>query len=538
MTRALLEVEGLTVALPSGADRAYAVVDASMNVDRGEIVCVIGESGSGKSVTANAIMGLLPRPRVRPVAGRILFEGIDLLTLDSDALRDFRGRRASMIFQEPMTALNPLMRVGDQLREAFDSHPTLSDRERDARIVSLFDEVGLPDPATIGRQYPFRLSGGQRQRVMIAMALAIEPALLIADEPTTALDVTTQSQILSLIRDLQRKTGMGVMFITHDFGVVAEIADRIAVMQHGVIVEQGSAAQILTQPSHPYTKQLLAAVPSLVPPPPRALRAEAAVLEVANLDKTYRVGGGLFRATRTVAAVRQVSLALQPGETLGLVGESGSGKSTLGRCIVRLMAIDAGHIHYKGVDLASLSGAPLRAARRTLQVVFQDPVASLNPRHTVGRTIAEGQFAQGVSWADALTRARELMLLVGLEPQAIERYPHEFSGGQRQRIGIARALALNPDVLIADEPVSALDVSVQAQVLELLRDLRERLGLAMIFITHDLRVAAQIADRIAVMRLGEIVEEAATAELFRAPQHPYTRELLAAVPGRASALRV
>ncbi|MBM3572899.1 MAG: ABC transporter ATP-binding protein [Alphaproteobacteria bacterium] len=536
MTSSLLRIEGLSVTLPTGADRALAVDDVSLTVQRGEIVCVIGESGSGKSITANAVMGLLPRPHVRPVGGRILFEGEDLLALSGEAMRDFRGRRAGMIFQEPMTALNPLMRIGDQLVEVFASHNVLTPASRLARAVELFREVGLPEPESIGAQYPFRLSGGQRQRVMIAIALALEPALLIADEPTTALDVTTQAQILKLIRDLQRRKDMGVMFITHDFGVVAEIADRIVVMQHGRIVEHGDAPTILTQPAHDYTKRLLAAVPSLTPPPPRSLPAGPPVLEVATLDKTYRSGGGIFARRRVVPAVCDVSLRVGPGETLGLVGESGSGKSTLGRCIARLMAIDGGHIRFKGQDLAALSGAPLRRVRRTLQMVFQDPFASLNPRHKVGVIIAEGLVAHGVSWIDALNRARELMPMVGLEPHAADRYPHEFSGGQRQRIGIARALALDPDVLIADEPVSALDVSVQEQVLALLKDLRQRLGLAMIFITHDLRVAAQIADRIAVMRLGRIVEEAPTQDLFRAPQHAYTRDLLAAVPGRRMAL--
>ena len=534
---ALLDIQGLSVALPKGSDRPLAVEDTWLRVDHGEIVCIIGESGSGKSITASAVMNLLPRPQVYPVAGRILFEGVDLLTQSPEAMRDFRGRRAGMIFQEPMTALNPLMRVGDQLKEVFDSHNALTRKERELRVVSLFREVGLPDPETIGAQYPFRLSGGQRQRVVIAIALALEPSLLISDEPTTALDVTTQAQILKLIRELQLKKGMGVMFITHDFGVVAEIADRIAVMQNGRIVEQGEAPQILNSPQHDYTKRLLAAVPSLTPPPPRKLPSGAPVLEVIGLDKTYRSGGAFFRSARVVQAVRNVSLHLSPGETLGLVGESGSGKSTLGRCIARLESIGRGQIRLNGNDLTRLSGAPLRRVRRMLQMVFQDPFASLNPRHTVGRTLAEGQVVHGVSWSDAMARAHELMLLVGLEAHALNRYPHEFSGGQRQRICIARAIALDPVVLIADEPVSSLDVSVQEQMLTLLKDLRQRFGLSMIFITHDLRVAAQIADRIAVMRLGEIVEEAPTSELFQSSKHDYTRDLLAAVPGRCRNLR-
>ena len=386
--------------------------------------------------------------------------------------------------------------------------------------------------------YPHELSGGQRQRVMIAMALALEPKLLIADEPTTALDVTTQAQILALIDRLRRSHGTAVLFITHDFGVVAEIADRITVLQHGIAVEQGNVADVLTRPRHAYTQRLLAAVPSLKPPRPlngengATLPGTVTAFAVSNLTKLYRRRSGLLGPVRQVTAAQSVSFALKAGETLGLVGESGSGKSTVGRCCVRLIEPDSGSIHIGDLDLGSLSRRALRPHRRRIQMVFQDPFASLNPRSTVGRILAEGPMAHGEPRERALARARDLLHRVGLSPQAIDRFPHEFSGGQRQRIGIARALALEPEVLIADEPVSALDVSVQAQILDLIRELQVELGLAILFITHDLRVAAQLCHRVAVMQKGEIVELGETATLFADPQHPYTRQLFAAVPGR------
>jgi len=528
----LLDIQGLTVRLPHGAERPHAVEEVSLQLFAGEILCVVGESGSGKSISANTIMGLLPRPWVEPVAGRILFEGRDLLSLSDPELRRMRGRDISMIFQEPMTALNPVMRIGDQLGEVFDAHGGLGRAERRSRVTELLRAVGLPDPETIGQSYPFRLSGGQRQRVMIAMALALSPKVLIADEPTTALDVTTQAQILALVKDLQRERGMGVMFITHDFGVVAEIADRVAVMQLGRVVEQGPADQVLNDPRHDYTRRLIAAVPSADPPPPKNEQSGPVLLRVEGLEKRYVTERGLFAAGRSVRAASAVDITLRRGETLGLVGESGSGKSTVGRCIVRLLDSDGGRILLDEIDLAALRGEALRAARKRVQMVFQDPFASLNPRRRVGRIIAEGPMAHGLPERAALDRAAELLRLVGLDPAAADRFPHEFSGGQRQRIGIARALALEPELIVADEPVSALDVSVQAQVLDLLADLRQRLNLALLFITHDLRVAAQICDRIAVMRRGEIVETGPTAEVYAAPRHDYTRSLLAAVPGR------
>jgi peptide/nickel transport system ATP-binding protein len=520
----LLEVERLTVSLPKGAERSHAVEDVSLSLDRGEILCIVGESGSGKSVSTGAIMGLLPRGL--KAAGRIVFEGRDILGRGEAEMRELRGSRIGMIFQEPMTALNPLMRVGDQIAEVMQVHGRGRGGER---VQALLEAVGLPDPPQLARAYPHRLSGGQRQRVMIAMALALEPALLIADEPTTALDVTTQMQILRLIREIQQRQGMGVLFITHDFGVVAEIADRVVVMQHGKVVESGTAGEVLNAPRHPYTRALIAAVPH------RAARKRnenggAAVLTTNGVSKTYHRGGFLSR--KAVPAVADADFTIRRGETLGLVGESGSGKSTLARCIVRLVHAEKGTISFHGTDLRSLSRRAWQPYRKRIQMVFQDPFASLNPRRRVGDIIAQGPITHGASKPDARAKATELLRLVQLDPGAADRFPHEFSGGQRQRIGIARALAMEPELLIADEPVSALDVSVQAQVLALLEELRGRLGLTMLFITHDLRVAAQVCDRVAVMRRGVIVEQGPAHSVFTTPAHSYTRALLESIPGR------
>ena len=530
----VLAIETLTLALPALADRPHAVADVSLTIGAGETLCVVGESGSGKSMIAHAVMGLLPKA-VKPAGGAIRLAGRDLLQLDEAAMQDLRGREVGMIFQEPMTSLNPVMRVADQIVETFEAHGLHSRSERQRRAVELLAEVGLPDPPRLARAYPHELSGGQRQRVMIAMALALEPKLLIADEPTTALDVTTQAQILKLIDNLRHKHGTAVLFITHDMGVVAEIADRIAVLEKGVLVEEGTVDQVLGAPNHPYTQKLLAAVPSLTPPERAPLPDSAPVLTVEGLGKVYRKRS-LFGTAREVRAADDISFSLRRGETLGLVGESGSGKSTVGRCCLRLIEPDAGQIRLSSAAagdlvLSDLKPAALRAQRKRIQMVFQDPFASLNPRQTVGRIISDGPVAHGTLRSEALAKAAELLELVGLSANAIDRYPHEFSGGQRQRIGIARALALEPDVLVADEAVSALDVSVQAQILTLIKDIQQRLGLAILFVTHDLRVAAQICDRIAVMQRGRIVEAGPTAALFAAPSHDYTRALLAAVPG-------
>jgi len=531
---AVLSLESLSVRLPPGADRPHALKDVTLSLAPNEIVCLVGESGSGKSMAANAIMRLLPGG-VDIDGGRILCDDKDLALADEAVMRRIRGARIAMIFQEPMTALNPLRTIGDQIGEMFDIHTGLSRSEIAARVQDLLEEVRIPDPRAAANAYPHELSGGQRQRAMIAMALALDPRVLIADEPTTALDVTTQAQILALIRDLQQRKGTAVLFITHDFGVVAEIADRVAVMQHGVVVEQGTADAVLNHPQHPYTRQLIAAVPPLKAPPARALAAEH-ILTIDHVSKTYRSGGFLGRGARVTPAVKDVSLALPKGATLGIVGESGSGKSTLARCLVRLIDPDAGAIRLDGKDLASLTHAQMRAETRHIQMVFQDPFGSLNPRRKAGELVAQGPMAHGTTRAAALARAKELFALVGLDPASTDRYPHEFSGGQRQRIGLARALALEPEVLIADEPVSALDVSVQAQVLKLLAGLRDRLGLSIVFITHDLRVAAQVCDLVGVMKDGEIVESGATAAVFGDPRHPYTRALLDSIPGRNQSL--
>ncbi|MBR0837599.1 ABC transporter ATP-binding protein [Bradyrhizobium manausense] len=526
-----VSIKNLRIALPKGAERSFAVDGVSLDLRPGRIVCVVGESGSGKSMCAHALMGLLP-DTVSVTSGEIQFEGRDLLKLDDDGWRDLRGRRLAMIFQEPMTALNPLMRIGDQMAEMFEAHGLLTPKERRARALSLAREVGLPDPERIVRAYPHQLSGGQRQRAMIAMALALEPAVLVADEPTTALDVTTQAQILKLIRNLQRNRNMAVMFITHDFGVVADIADQVVVLRHGKVVEEGPAATVFNEPQHDYTKALLAAVPSMDPPARALLDDRAKAVEVIGLDKTYVTSGGWFREDRRVDAARAVNFNILKGETLGLVGESGSGKSSVARLVMRLIEADRGTVRIGDTDLTRLAGKALRAERHRIQMIFQDPFASLNPRRKIGHIIADGPIAAGTDPKVAFDRARDLLKMVGLDAGALERYPHEFSGGQRQRIGIARALALEPEIIVADEAVSALDVSVQAQVLKLLEDLKARLGLSMLFITHDLRVAAQICDRIAVMQRGAIVELKPAAQLFAAPEHSYTRELLAAVPGQ------
>ena len=528
--RAVLDVRTLTIALPAGADRALAVDGASFCVDAGEIVCLVGESGSGKSVIAQAVMGLLPAA-LRVTGGQALLDGEDVLATTEARLRELRCTRMSMIFQEPMTALNPVMSCGDQIDEVLTAHTALSAGDRRSRILEILRDVQLPEPQRMIASFPHQLSGGQRQRIMIAMALALNPRLLIADEPTTALDVTTQAQILALIRELQRRNGMGVLFITHDFGVVAEIADRVAVLRQGEVVEFAPASELLSRPLHDYTRMLVAAVPSLEPRKREVAAGAAVVLSTEQLTKTYSRAGWLRRGS-DVAAAASVSLDIRRGETLGIVGESGSGKSTVARCIARLIEPSSGRILLDGKDVTRLGAGALHAFRRRVQIVFQDPYRSLNPRRTVGDSIIEGPMNYGVARDAALDNARRLMEMVRLDPGSLDRYPHQFSGGQRQRVCIARALAIGPELLIADEAVSALDVSVQAQVLALLDEIRAELDLAMLFITHDLRVAAQVCDRVAVMRQGRIVEQGPVGEVFRHPQHEYTKALFAAAPGR------
>ena len=526
----VLEVRNLTVALPHDGDRRDAVSSVSFTVKRGEIVCLVGESGSGKTVIAQAIMGLLPK--TLPVAsGEVLLEGEDVTKAPTERLRQLRCASMSMIFQEPMTALNPVMTCGEQIDEVLREHTALSPAERRAKTIAIFTEVALPDPERIVGSYPHQLSGGQRQRIMIAMALVLEPALLIADEPTTALDVTTQAQILELVRDLQVRRGMGVLFITHDFGVVADIAHRVAVLRLGMLVEMGDKNTVLKNPQHEYTIMLIGAVPTLKPHG-RAVAADAPlVLETRQLAKTYS-DGGWFSRRGDVHAADDVTLEIRRGQTLGIVGESGSGKSTVARCVVRLIDPTRGEILIHGEDIARIPLRALRDMRRKVQIVFQDPYRSLNPRRTVGDAIIEGPLNYGLPRPEALERARKLMELVRMDPAVLERYPHQFSGGQRQRICIARALAMEPELLVADEAVSALDVSVQAQVLALLEEIRERFNLAMLFITHDLRVAAQVCDRVAVMSKGKVIEYGEANEVFLRPTHEYTRALFAAAPGR------
>jgi len=528
---AVLAIRNLSVEVAGAGNRV--VRNLSLDVHAGETVCVVGESGSGKSVTSLAVMGLLPAGVLRVASGAIRVEGEDIAHAAARRLRELRATRMSMVFQEPMTALNPVHTVGRQVDEVLRLHRRMSAAERRARVLEMFRSVHLPDVERIYDAYPHQLSGGQRQRIVIAMALILEPKLLIADEPTTALDVTTQKQILSLIKELQHKHRTAVLFITHDFGVVAEIADRIVVMNRGDLVESGSRDEILAAPRQAYTRRLVSSVPSLVPAhrePPEG----KPVLHVKGLGRVYGTRGSLFarRPARSVVAASDVSLTLRKGEILGIVGESGSGKSTVARCIVRLIEPSAGHMMMGGEDLSTLSGSALRPVRRRIQIVFQDPYRSLNPRRTVGESIIEGLLNFGVPREEALKRAGDTLSVVGLSPDAMRRYPHQISGGQRQRICIARALVMDPEVLVADEAVSALDVSVQAQVLELLEQVRQRTGVGVLFITHDLRVAAQICDTILVMQHGKVVETGSALSVLTEPRHAYTRALIDAAPGR------
>jgi peptide/nickel transport system ATP-binding protein len=531
MTDTVLDVSDLVVSLGRKASATRIIDGVSLDVRQRETLCLVGESGSGKSVTSLGVMGLLQKGSLVPTGGSIRLVGEELLTAGDRRMRQLRATRMAMIFQEPMTALNPVLPVGRQIDEVLRAHTDLDARTRRKRILDMMDQVRLPEIERIFASYPHKLSGGQRQRIMIAMALVLEPKLLIADEPTTALDVTTQKQILTLIRDLQRDHGTAVLFITHDMGVVAEIADRVAVMRAGRLVETGSLDSILRAPTNEYTRNLLVSVPSLVPRAPRPETKEPVVLEANDLGKVYRERSFLG-STREVTAAKDVTLILRKGRTLGIVGESGSGKSTVARCIVRLIDPTSGEIRLAGCEISELSRRLLQPHRKKIQIVFQDPYRSLNPRVTVGETIAEGPINYGTPRAEALEKARELLELVDLPADAISRYPHQFSGGQRQRIAIARALALDPDVLVADEAVSALDVSVQAQVLELLDEIQRRLGIALLFITHDLRVAAQICDDVAVMQHGRIVEQGPAGEVLTNPKQAYTRALLDAAPGR------
>lgn len=522
MRQPVLSIEALSVTLPSDSDRRFAVQDVSLDLARGEILCIVGESGSGKSVLTSAIMGALP-DGLALSGGRILFEGRDISRLPEAAMRRLRGASIAMIFQEPMSALNPALTVADQIEEVFELHrPAMPREERRRRVLALLHDVRLPDPETLSRRLPHQLSGGQCQRIVIAMALALDPVLLIADEPTTALDVTTQAQILRLMRELRDEHGHAILFITHDLGVVADIADNVVVMRQGRMVEQGPMLQVLTDPRDPYTKMLVETLPGTVPKhdlPPRAYPA----VSVRNVVKHY----GRNRA------LDDISFDLARGSTLAIVGESGCGKSTLARAVIRLAEVDSGQVVIDGVDFATLSGRRLRQMRRTVQMVFQDPYGALNPRRNVGKILRRAGRLSGLSAADARAQALALIDMVGLPPEALLRGVDAFSGGQRQRVGIARALAMRPGVIIADEIVAALDMSMQAQILDLLARLKRDAGLTLLFITHDLRVAAEIADTVAVMHKGRIVEIGPASKVFASPVHDYTRQLLAAIPGQA-----
>ncbi|MFI7088198.1 ABC transporter ATP-binding protein [Streptomyces anulatus] len=522
----LVEVSGLTVDF--GPVRA--VDGLSFTLEAGGALGVVGESGSGKSASAYALLGLHRGTGAR-VGGSVRVAGTDVNTADDRELRALRGAGAAMVFQDPLSSLDPYYPVGDQIAEVYRVHRPVSRKAARARAVEVLDRVGIPDAARRSRLRPHEFSGGMRQRALIAMALACEPGLLIADEPTTALDVTVQAQILDLLHDLRHETGMGLLLVTHDVGVAAESVDEVLVMRHGKEVERGPVARVLGAPREPYTKELLAAVPRVgtrrvVPvPPPRVAEDAAPLLEAVALRREFGRGSG------RVAAVDGVSLTVHAGRTLGIVGESGSGKTTLGRMLVRLLDPTAGRLRYEGREIGSLPEKELRSFRRDLQMVFQDPVASLNPRRSVGESVADPLRAAGESDEGRIRdRVGELLERVGLDPGRYERYPHEFSGGQRQRVGIARALAAEPKLIVCDEPVSALDVTTQAQVVELLSELQRELGIGLVFIAHDLAVVRQVSDEVAVMRRGVIVEQGSADAVYADPQDPYTRQLLAAVP--------
>lgn len=523
---ALLTVDNLSVSFVTRNGTSKAVDGISFTVESGKITAIIGESGSGKSVSCYSILGLVPMPPGQIDSGSALFEDRDLLKMSEGELRQIRGRDIAMIFQDPMTCLNPYMRIGEQMIEPLVFHRGVSKQAAMTRAIELLGEVGIRDPQDTINCYPHQFSGGMRQRVMIAMALINEPKLLIADEPTTALDVTIQAQILQLIADLQKKRDIGVIFISHDLAVVADIADEIAVMQNGRIVEHGDKSAIFDHAEHPYTRKLLNAIPSGT----RQSTDEdsATFIEVEHLKTWFGDGSNV------VKAVDDVSFSIRRGEVVGLVGESGSGKSTIGRSLLRLVPISDGRVNFDGTDVTALEGRDLKNMRRRMQMIFQDPFASLNPRMTVSDTLAEPLLLHGLETRGTVAQAvLKLMDDVGLARNAVRKYPHEFSGGQRQRIAIGRALATRPEFVVADEPVSALDVTIQAQILDLMQDLGREYGLTMLFVSHDLAVVKHIADRILVLYRGKLVEEGTGDSLFNNPQEPYTRQLLSAIPGRS-----
>ena len=564
MEKVALEVKNLSVEFDVRGRTVNAVSDVSWNVKKGETLAIVGESGSGKSVSALAILKLIPNPPGKITSGSIFFEGKNIVKTSDTEIRNIRGKKISMIFQEPMTSLNPLMTIGKQISEVLDRHFKLSKKETYQKAKNILDIVQIPDSKRWLNGYPHEMSGGMRQRVMIAMALVCEPTVLIADEPTTALDVTIQAQILGLIKKLQKDIGMSVVFITHDMGVVAEIADRVVVMLGGKKVEEGNVNEIFHNPKHPYTKSLLAVVPRLGSMRGRSLpakfsnldikrtegddvietnnnelidirdnvrRSEPPILEIENLTTRFSIKSSFGFSKGNVHAVEGIDLLLQQGETIGIVGESGCGKSTLGKSIMRLVEPNSGKIKVRGKDIISLSKKDMFPIRKEVQIVFQDPYSSLNPRLTVGQIVSEGMKLHKVCHETEIKdKLIEVFKKVGLSEFHINNYPHEFSGGQRQRIGIARALALSPSIIIADEAVSALDVSIQAQVINLMMELQEEYGLSYLFISHDMAVIERVCHKVAVMYLGEIVELGSRSQVFENPQHPYTKKLMKAVP--------
>ncbi|MFG1482938.1 ABC transporter ATP-binding protein [Halobacteriovorax sp. HFRX-2_2] len=560
MAENMLEIKNLTVEFQTEDERVKAVKSLNLSIPKGKTVGLVGESGSGKSVTSLAIMGLIPNPPGRVSEGEILFNGEDLTKASNERMRQLRGNKIAMIFQEPMTSLNPVFTTGNQIDEVLMLHQGMTKEEARKRTIELYEEVGIPSPKESVDKYPHQMSGGQKQRVMIAMAMACEPELLICDEPTTALDVTIQKQVLELMFDLQRRHNMSMLFITHDLAVIADIADEVAVMFRGDLVEQNTTKALFENPKHPYTKGLLACRPSLDENPVRLLTVDdflnakedidvsslemkkprpiseeknPILLEVKNFNKHFPIKGGIFgRTVDWFKAVDDVTLQVRKGRTLGLVGESGCGKTTLGRTILRLLEPTAGEVIYDGVNVTNLNKTQMREMRERMQIIFQDPYSSLNPRMTIGDIVTEPMVIHGIGGTkkDRYQVAADLLEKVGLKGDHLNRYPHEFSGGQRQRICIARALSLKPEFIICDESVSALDVSVQAQVLNLLQDLQDELGLTYIFISHDLSVVKYISDEIGVMNKGKIVEYGPAQDVYQNPKDEYTKKLLSAIP--------
>jgi peptide/nickel transport system ATP-binding protein len=565
MKDSILSIRNLSVDFKTDDGVVKAVKSISFDIPRGKTVGLVGESGSGKSVTSLAIMRLIPNPPGKITGGEILFDSKNLVALPEKEMQALRGNKVSMIFQEPMTSLNPVFTVGEQIAETLVLHEGLSKKAALEKAVDLLRQVGIPDPERRVSAYPHEMSGGQRQRVMIAIAIACKPELLIADEPTTALDVTIQKQILELLADLQKKYGMSILFITHDLGVIGDIADEVVVMYRGDIVEKGTKAQIFKSPTHPYTKGLLACRPTLNRNPirlptvsdfmtedgkeksydlsslireknPRTMSDEEnpVILEIRDLKKYFPLEKSLLGKVKSfVHAVDGVSLKVRRGRTLGLVGESGCGKTTLGRALLRLVEPTEGSVFYRGTDITKLPAKEMRVLRRKMQIIFQDPYASLNPRMTIGSALMEPMEIHDLfqTKAEREDRAAQLMELVGMPTTMLNRYPHEFSGGQRQRVCIARALAVEPEFIVCDESVSALDVSIQAQILNLLLDLQERLNLTYIFISHDLAVVKYTSDEVIVMNRGKVVEHADALSIYKNPQDPYTKKLLGAIPG-------